>query len=104
MYEVDYKSNYTSYSVNKGEELVFCLKSKKKQNKYHNINLLMYVALHELAHVACPELHHTPLFKRIFAFFCKIAIKLKLWIYEDYEKNPKEYCGMNITSTPYIFN
>ena len=98
VYEANYNSNYTSYSVNKGEELVFCLKSKKQINKYHDINLLMYVALHELAHVACPELHHTPLFKKIFAFLTKIAIKLKLWVYENYEEKPREYCGMMLSS------
>ena len=98
VYEANYNSNYTSYSVNKGEELVFCLKSKKQINKYHDINLLMYVALHELAHVACPELHHTPLFKKIFAFLTRIAIKLKLWVYENYEEKPREYCGMTLSS------
>ena len=58
----------------------------------------MYVALHELAHVACPELHHTPLFKKIFAFLTRIAIKLKLWVYENYEEKPREYCGMTLSS------
>ena len=54
-------SKFTSYSVNKGEEIVFCLRSKK-DNKLHDINELMYVAIHEIAHVGCPEIGHTPLF------------------------------------------
>ena len=98
VYETDYKSNYTSYSVNKGEELVFCLKSKKNKEEYHDINLLMYVALHELAHVACPELHHTALFKKIFAFLTEVSIEIGLWKYENYEINPREYCGMILSS------
>jgi hypothetical protein len=36
------KSEFTSYSVNKGEELVFCLRSKQT-NKLHDINDLMYI-------------------------------------------------------------
>ena len=91
-------SNLTSYSVNKGEELVFCLKSKKN-NKYHKINLLMYVAIHELAHIACPEIGHGPLFIKIFKFLAQQAVKLGLYKYKNYYKNPVEYCGMILSST-----
>ena len=48
-------SKFTSYSINKGEEIVFCLRCKKT-NQLHNINELMYVAIHEISHVACPEI------------------------------------------------
>ena len=91
-------SNLTSYSVNKGEELVFCLKSKKT-GKYHDHNLLMYVAIHELAHIACPEIGHGPLYTKIFKFLAQQAVKLDLYKYDDYYKNPVEYCGMILSST-----
>jgi len=91
-------SNLTSYSVNKGEELVFCLKSKKT-GKYHKMNLLMYVAIHELAHIACPEIGHGSLFINIFKFLAEQAIKLKIYKYKDYYANPEEYCGMILSST-----
>lgn len=91
-------SNLTSYSVNKGEELVFCLKSKKT-GKYHDINLLMYVAIHELAHIACPEIGHGSLYTKIFKFLAQQAVKLKLYKYVDYYKKPEEYCGMILSST-----
>ncbi len=58
IYETSLDSNYTSYSINKGEELVFCLRCKKTYN-LHTINLLMYVAVHEMSHTACPETGHT---------------------------------------------
>jgi len=67
--ERDGNDAYTSYSVNKGEQIVFCLRSKQNKNRIHNINLIMYVALHEMGHVASPEYGHTKLFKKIFAFF-----------------------------------
>jgi predicted metal-dependent hydrolase len=63
VYETDPKTKLTSYSVNKGEELSFCLTSKKT-NELHDVNLLMYVAIHELSHIACPEIGHGPLFKK----------------------------------------
>lgn len=91
-------SDYTSYSVNKGEELAFCLRSKKNGN-LHNINLLMYVALHELAHVGCHEIGHTQLFKEIFEFYTKEAIKIGIYKYDDYDSNPVEYCGMVLSSS-----
>lgn len=91
-------TNLTSYSINKGEELVFCLKSKRN-GKYHDMNLLMYVAIHELAHIACPEIGHGLLFTKIFKFLAEQAIKLKLYKYENYYDKPVEYCGMILSST-----
>jgi len=98
IYENAPDSNLTSYSVNKGEELAFCLKSKKT-GQLHDINLLMYVALHEMSHIACPEVGHGDLFKKIFRFITKEAIKIDLYKEDDYGKNPTEYCGMTLSST-----
>ena len=98
IYENSTSSDYTSYSVNKGEEIVFCLRSKKT-NKLHDINLMMYVAIHEMAHIGCFEIGHTKLFKEIFAFYLKIAIELDIYKYDNYDENPVEYCGMILSST-----
>ena len=95
IYETSLNSDYTSYSVNKGEELVFCLRCKKT-HALHHINLLMYVAVHEMAHTACPETGHTPLFNDIFKFLLKIAVANNLYTYDDYSSNPIEYCGMRL--------
>lgn len=98
IYENPPNSNYTSYSVNKGEEVVFCLKSKKKKNTLHKIDLLMYVAIHEMAHIGCHEIGHTELYKKIFEFYVKESIKIGIYKYEDYDSNPVEYCGMVLSS------
>ncbi len=90
---------YTSYSVNKGEQIVFCLRSKYNKNKLHNMNLITYVALHEMAHVACPEEGHTPLFKEIFAFLTKIAMERGLYQKIPFDDLPQEYCGLMITDS-----
>ncbi len=91
------KSEFTSYSVNKGEELVFCLRSKKN-NKLHDINDLMYVAVHEIAHIGCPEIGHTPLFKKINKFLLERAAQVNLYKFENYKATQKEYCGITLTS------
>jgi predicted metal-dependent hydrolase len=97
--ESDGNTVYTSYTVNKGEEIVFCIRSRslRRPNTIHNENLLMYVAIHELAHVACPERGHTPLFKKIFGFFIQESISIEIYTYEDYGRKPVEYCGMEVT-------
>jgi predicted metal-dependent hydrolase len=92
-------NKYTSYTVDKGKEMVFCLRSKDT-HQFHDINLLMFVTIHELAHTACPEKNHTPLFVRIFVFLLKVAMDLKLYVYENYTKHPVEYCGMMLNETP----
>lgn len=98
IYENIPDSNLTSYTINKGEELGFCLKSKIT-GKFHDINLLMYVAIHEMAHVACPEIGHDELFKKIFMFFTTEAINIGLYKKTDYESNNVEYCGMILSSS-----
>jgi len=92
-------SMYTSYTVDKGEEIIFCLRSKKNKDELHDINLVMYVCIHELAHVACPEYGHTLLFKKIFAFFCEESLKIGIYEKMKFYENPEEYCGLNITDS-----
>lgn len=90
---------YTSYTINKGEKIAFCLRSKKNPYKFHDINLITYVALHEISHIACPEIGHTDLFKEIFAFITLTAINLGVYQYEDFKVNPKEYCGIDVNDS-----
>lgn len=95
---------YTSYTVNKGEQIIFCIRSKTistilNSNDMHNLNLIMYVALHEISHVACPEYHHTPLFKKIFRFICEEAIEMGIYNKIAFDVSPEEYCGMQINDT-----
>jgi hypothetical protein len=92
-------SQFTSYCVNKGEELVFCLRLKKEGGAIHNINLLMYVVIHEISHVACPEEGHTPLFNDIFKFLCERSVELKIYNKINFNKNPENYCGMVINDS-----
>lgn len=91
-------SKYTSYSVNKGEELVFCIRNKTNR-KIHPLNELLYVSIHEIAHIGCPEIGHTELFRLINLYLLKKAVCYGLYIYVDYFENNKDYCGMTLSST-----
>lgn len=92
-------SKYTSYSVNKGEKIVFCIRSKKT-NQLEKENILMFVALHELGHLMTKSIGHTEEFWKNFKFLLQEAITLGIYKKDDFNKNPVEYCGTNITDTP----
>lgn len=85
----------TSYTINKGEKLVICMRSPATKKMY-DINLIMYVVIHELAHIACPEIGHTDLFKKIFVFLLNISAEQGIYIKINYKINPHEYCGLTI--------
>lgn len=91
-------SNYTSYSINKGEELVFCIRNNKKYD-IHSFNELLYVAIHEIAHIGCPEVGHGELFQLINLYLLEKAVEYNIYKYVDYEKYNKKYCGLTLTST-----
>jgi hypothetical protein len=91
-------SKFTSYSINKGEELVFCIRNKTS-GEIHDLNELLYVAIHEIAHIGCPEIGHTHLFKMINVYLLKKAVCYGIYKYTDYSKDVKNYCGMDLTST-----
>jgi hypothetical protein len=93
----------TSYSINKGDELVLCLRSKISY-QFHDLNLIVYVMLHEISHIASPKYeeeynNHGPLFKKIFNFMTTSAIDLGMYNKIDFDKQPMEYCGMHINKS-----
>jgi len=95
-------SEYTAYSENKGKKLAFCL-NKEKQNNNNLIdeNTLMFVALHELSHIATESIGHNKEFWDNFKFLLKEAEEAGVYNMVDYSKENTEYCGMTITDNPY---
>ena len=86
----------TSYCINKGEEIAICLRHKSDNTKFHNKNVILYVILHELAHVMSVSIGHNEEFMENFKFLLNSAIESKLWKKIDYSKYPEEYCGIVI--------
>jgi len=93
-------SKYTSYSVNKGEKIVFCIRSKDKEARLEDENLLIFVALHEVGHVMTLSTGHTDEFWDNFRFLLKESIKIGVYKRQDFKKNPQKYCGTKITDSP----
>ena len=93
-------SKYTSYSINKGQKIVLCLRSKDREQKLTELNTLMFVTLHELAHVMTISVGHTKEFWSNFKFLLKQAVKVGAYQNEDYSKNPRPYCGIEVNDSP----
>jgi len=93
-------NKYTSYSINKGEKIVFCLRSRDDTNKLVDLNIMMFVALHELAHTMTKSIGHTEEFWNNFRILLRNARNLGIYERVDYDKNPVDYCGTKITNDP----
>jgi hypothetical protein len=94
-------SELTAYSENKGEKIAFCLNTTKDGNKLIDLNTLMFVALHELAHIMTESIGHKQEFWENFKFLLINAKEANIYQPIDYKKQPKEYCGMTINDNPY---
>jgi hypothetical protein len=88
---------YTTYTVNKGEQIVFCLRDRGSE-KLHNLNMVMFVALHELAHIGCKSEGHTDEFREKFRELLRIATKIGIYTNERFSSNPQTYCGTIINN------
>ena len=93
---------YTAYSVNKGEQLALCLRDAK-DDTFIELNLIIFVAIHEIAHVMTVEVGHTKKFWNNMRYLLEEGEKIGIYRPEDYSKNPKMYCGLEINSSPYHF-
>lgn len=96
-------SEYTAYSENKGEKIAFCL-SKVDKNDVDNLieeNTLMFVALHEISHLATETIGHGDDFWNNFKFIIEEAKKINVYQPIDYKKNKTQYCGTIIKDNPY---
>lgn len=89
--------NITSYTINKGDIISLCVYDKN--GNLHKNNLLTYVLLHELAHIACPSEGHGKEFIYIFKFITDIAAKNNIYRVENYKKYPINYCGMELNTS-----
>lgn len=100
--ENDMQSKDTSYSENKGQKIVVCLRDKTKKPTYPLIdeNTVMFVMLHEMSHLMTETVGHTQEFWNNFKRILHDAVKLGIYQPVNYTQQPTPYCGMTITDTP----
>jgi len=92
-------SKYTSYSVNKGEKVVMCIRGKNDDTLVKE-NIMTFVAIHELGHLMTKSIGHEPEFWNNMRLLLKIAIDNGLYKNVDFNAKPEPYCGIKISDTP----
>lgn len=91
----------TSYTVNKGEKIGFCLKCRECDNEtFEKDNTLVFVGVHELAHIANDEEGHGTKFQELNKFLLGKATECGVWSFQDYRSQPVRYCGTLINGMP----
>ena len=94
---------YKAYSVNKGEQLSLCLRNAKT-DVFLEDNIILFVAIHELAHIMTDEIGHTSKFWGNMKFLLEKSIELNIYRAVDYKEHPEDYCGLIINSSPLDFD
>ena len=92
---------FTSFSVNKGESVQFCLRQREGSNEsLVDENVIMFVAIHEMGHIITPTVGHGPDFWNNFAWLLEQAETLGVYTPQNFSMHPVAYCGMKITDEP----
>ena len=98
--ENDITANSTSYSENKGEKIVVCLRDKEPPHRFVDINTVMFVVLHEMAHLMTTTTGHTAEFWTNFKKILQDSVSVGIYTPTNYSRSPVSYCGMQITDSP----
>ena len=98
--EAEHEKDSTSYTINKGEMMHLCLRHKNNEKTLHDENLLMFVIIHELAHIMSKTIGHNNEFYDNFKFLLKEASLSNIYIPVNFEQNPAKYCGIDVTNNP----
>ena len=102
--EAGAENKNTSYLINKGQSLVLCIRDKSNEYNLLDINTIMFVALHEFAHLITTSIGHTQEFWSNFKFILQNATEIGIYKEVNYEIENKPYCGIQITNSPLYSN
>jgi hypothetical protein len=91
---------YTTFTLNKGEKVVFCLRARDEDDRVHDLAMMTFVAIHEMGHITSVTEHHTDEFRSNFRWLLNHAVKCGIYTPEDFRANPRRYCGIDVTETP----
>ncbi len=97
-------SENTSYVQDKGEVFAVCLREKASGlNMFHDKNILEYVVMHEMAHLASDVIGHEDIeFWRNFKILMENAVENNMHTPINYKNNPVVYCSLEVNYNPYF--
>lgn len=94
-------AEFTSYSVNKGESVFFCLRQREGGDEsLVQEDIITFVAIHEMGHMITKTIGHGPDFWNNFAWLLQEAERIGIYKHRDFRAHPVSYCGMKITDQP----
>jgi hypothetical protein len=93
-------AEHTSYSVNKGESVHFCLRQRDGTEELVDENIMVFVAIHEMSHMITQSIGHDTEFWNNFGWLLREAENRKLYKHTDFKSHPVMYCGVSITDAP----
>ncbi len=96
----------TSYIEDKGKVFAMCLREKKSgKNIIHNKNILEFVLMHEMAHLASDMIgHEGNEFWLNFKKLVQNAEECGIHTPVNYEITPVNYCSLSVNYNPYYDN
>jgi hypothetical protein len=101
IFEATPDAEHTSYSVNKGESVHLCLRQRQGNDEsLMSENIMIFVALHEMAHMITSTIGHGPDFWNNFGWLLKQAEQKGIYKYQNFAAQPVPYCGVKITDSP----
>lgn len=86
-----------AYTKSKGEEMKICI---RKNGHLEDLNTAIFVILHELAHIMSESWGHNDEFKENFSYIVHLASLIGIYTPQNFAKNPINYCGTEINTTP----
>ena len=100
-YEATPDSEHVSYSVNKGDSIHLCLRQRDDDKEpLVEENVMVFVALHEMAHMITESVGHEPEFWNNFGWLLREAESRNLYTPTNFKSQPVMYCGVTITDAP----
>lgn len=98
----------TSYSIDKGRVIAVCLRERHAHEigapdvyDLHDVQTVLFVVMHELAHLGTVEFGHPPQFWNCFRLLLAEAVEAGVvpsW--PDYARAPVRYCGISVDYSP----
>jgi hypothetical protein len=93
-------TKFTTYTLNKGDKVVFCLRARGEDDRVHDLSMMTFVAIHEMGHITSISSHHSDEFRSNFAWLLENAVKAGIYTPENFRSRPRNYCGIAVTDTP----
>ena len=92
---------FTSFSVNKGESVHFCLRQREDGIEgLVDENIITFVATHEMGHIITKTIGHGPDFWNNFGWLLQESERIGIYVPQNFSAHPVSYCGMKITDQP----